>query len=218
MKTMKTAALTLFAAAAFAAPVIAPAIAPAIAQEVSYNAAVTSNYIWRGTTQTNDNAAFQAGADIDFGNNFYAGAWASNVDYGDDTTYELNLYAGYGFDAAGLSYDIGYLAYTYDGNNELNIAEVYGSVSANGLGFSAAYQIDNDGTQNLNHVYYNLGYETDMGAYTIGVAAGLYDLDEAEEQQDYALTISRDAFTLSLTDTDLPDSDPEITLSYGLEF
>lgn len=212
---MKTA--TKFAAALLAGSVLT---APAMAQDLSFNAGVTSNYIWRGMTQTNDNPAFQAGADLGFDSGFYLGTWASNVDFGDDTTYEWDVYGGYAGEANGISYDIGYIAYIYDGNEDLDFAEVYASIGAGGVSFSMAYQVDNDGDEDLNHLYYNLGYETEIGAYTVGVSAGIYDYDgdNADEVNDYALTISKDEFTLAITDTDLTDSDPEVSLSYGIEF
>ena len=48
------------------------------AGHLSYNIAVTSNYVWRGVTQTDNNAALQGGIDYSKGM-FYAGAWASNA-------------------------------------------------------------------------------------------------------------------------------------------
>ena len=51
------------------------------AAEVTANAAVTNNYIWRGVTQTQDQAAVQGGVDWAGGPGFYAGTWLSNVDF-----------------------------------------------------------------------------------------------------------------------------------------
>ena len=60
--------------------------------EVTGNIGATSNYLWRGTTQTNDAAAVQGGIDYAHDSGFYAGTWVSNVDFGDETSYELDLY------------------------------------------------------------------------------------------------------------------------------
>ncbi len=49
--------------------------------ELSANAAVTSNYIWRGVTQTADQAAGQGGIDWGHDSGLYAGTWVSNVDF-----------------------------------------------------------------------------------------------------------------------------------------
>lgn len=51
---------------------------------VSANIGVVSNYIWRGVTQTQDGAAVQGGLDYGHASGFYAGVWASNVDWNDE--------------------------------------------------------------------------------------------------------------------------------------
>ncbi len=70
------------------------------AAELSGNAAFTSNYIWRGVTQTTDQAAGQGGVDWGFGSGFYVGTWVSNVDFsGLGDGYEMDVYAGCGGEA-----------------------------------------------------------------------------------------------------------------------
>ena len=58
----------------------------------SYN--VTSDYQWRGVSQTDGNAAIQVGVEHER-NGFYGGLWTSNVDFNDDTNIEYDLYGGY---------------------------------------------------------------------------------------------------------------------------
>ncbi len=75
------------------------------AAELSANAAIASNYIWRGITQTNDQAAGQGG--IDWGNDsgLYVGTWVSNVAFGNTCRsggYEMDVYAGFGGEARWL--------------------------------------------------------------------------------------------------------------------
>ncbi|NBC48610.1 MAG: hypothetical protein GVY22_11580 [Gammaproteobacteria bacterium] len=60
------------------------ASAPAAAQQpwaLSANIGAVSNYIWRGVTQTGDQAAIQGGIDVAHESGFYAGTWASNIDW-----------------------------------------------------------------------------------------------------------------------------------------
>ena len=65
--------------------VAAPASAQAdTAVDVAFNVGVFSDYVYRGYSQTNEDPAIQGGMDLTAGN-FYAGVWASNVDFGDDT-------------------------------------------------------------------------------------------------------------------------------------
>lgn len=95
---------------------------------VSYNVGVTSDYVWRGVTQTDENAAIQGGIDYTNGM-FYAGTWASNVDFGGKADYELDLYAGVKPIAGNFTFDIGVLAYLYPQEDDLNFEEVKLGVS-----------------------------------------------------------------------------------------
>jgi uncharacterized protein (TIGR02001 family) len=54
--------------------------------------------------------AFNVGVTSD-----YAGAWASNVDFGDDTDAEVDVYGGYRTEAAGFALDFGVIGYLYAG-------------------------------------------------------------------------------------------------------
>ena len=110
------------------------AAAPSYA-EITANASVTSNYIWRGLTQTTNDAAVQGGIDYANESGFYAGTWVSNVNYGADDvySYEHDLYFGFSGESGDISYDVGYLYYNYDAEAEFDFAEVYGSVGFGGL-------------------------------------------------------------------------------------
>lgn len=59
--------------------------AGARAVDVTGNAAVTTDYVWRGTTQTRGKAAFQAGFAVSGKSGFYLSLWGSNVDFGPGT-------------------------------------------------------------------------------------------------------------------------------------
>ncbi|MGD8932676.1 MAG: TorF family putative porin, partial [Chromatiales bacterium] len=88
--------------------------------EVSMNLGVTSNYVWRGVTQTDDKPAISGGVDWSGDSGLYAGAWASNVDFGSccETTYELDLYGGYKGEISDFGYDAGLIYYTYDPDDD----------------------------------------------------------------------------------------------------
>ena len=87
------------------------------AQDVSANVAVTSDYVFRGVSQTRERPAISAGVDLT-NEGFYAGAWASNVDFGDSTDAEVDLYAGYRPEVAGYALDFGVVGYLYPGQPE----------------------------------------------------------------------------------------------------
>ncbi|MEG1452684.1 TorF family putative porin [Brevundimonas sp.] len=80
----------------------------------SFNAGVTSDYVWRGISQTDGNAAVQGGVDFTYGG-FYAGGWASTVDFGDSTDFEWDLTAGVTGTAGAIDWDLGLAYYAYAG-------------------------------------------------------------------------------------------------------
>lgn len=86
-----------------------------------------SDYTFNGVTQTDSDPAIQASLDYAFDSGVYAGAWASNVDFGDDTDFELDAYLGkYVQLTDKVSADYGIAYYTYQGNNsDGNYAEAY---------------------------------------------------------------------------------------------
>ena len=88
-----------------------------LAGSISTNFTATSNYIWRGVTQTNEQAAIQGGADYTINKNFYAGAWTSNVETSNGTgDYELDIYGGYTNKFGEFDFDAGLITYQYLGN------------------------------------------------------------------------------------------------------
>jgi len=105
--------------------------------EVSFNAALTSDYRYRGLSQSRLKPAIQAGADYTHNpTGLYVGTWASSIkwieDSGGDVNVEWDIYAGKrGEIAPGVSYDVGGLYYFYPSNGltpSANTFEVYGQV------------------------------------------------------------------------------------------
>lgn len=206
------AALTALAGCAIAAPTQAG--------ELSANASVTNNYIWRGLTQTENNSAVQGGIDYADDSGFYVGTWVSNVNYGpsDVYSYEHDIYAGYGFDAGGISWDIGYLYYNYDKEAEFDFGEVY--VTAGIGGFSAsAYVLTNTeadeapgqdfGAGGTYYLSADYGFEVGDGI-GIGLHVGYHDGDFAEAfngsdsgYYDYNISLSKGGFGFMFTDTNV---------------
>lgn len=120
----------------------APASAAA-ASSLSWNAAVVSDYRYRGISQTRLRPALQGGVDaVDGASGWYAGAWASTIawtaDAGGSGHVELDLYGGKrGTVTAELVYDLGLLGYVYPSNGlgavagfaNANTLEAYGQLS-----------------------------------------------------------------------------------------
>jgi len=103
---------TAFAAATAAAALLTASNASAQEAEIAWNIGVVSDYVFRGFSQSDQEPALQGGVDLTVGS-FYAGGWASNIDFGDSTEAELDLYGGYRTEAAGFAFDVGAVAYLY---------------------------------------------------------------------------------------------------------
>lgn len=72
--------------------------------DFSAHVTFTSDYVFRGVSQTNEDPAVQGGISFENRRGFFAGLWGSNVDFRLDATpgqrpdLELNLHLGYGRD------------------------------------------------------------------------------------------------------------------------
>tara|TARA_R110000803_G_scaffold42597_2_gene91188 strand:- start:9272 stop:9913 length:642 start_codon:yes stop_codon:yes gene_type:complete len=109
--------------------VVALVATRANAADVSGYAGLKSDYIFRGINQSNGPSAF-LGLDLNFESGAYVGAWAGQVDFGDDgATEEVDLYAGYSNSVGGVDYDISYIDYGYRGDSSLDYEEVVVSLT-----------------------------------------------------------------------------------------
>lgn len=165
---LATAVTSLFTGA------LAYAEEPVPDNSLTFNAAVTSDYRYRGISQTRLKPAVQGG--LDYTNNptgFYVGAWASTIkwikDVGGDSNVELDIYGGFrGSFTDSLTWDVGVLRYQYQGNKlgevdgfaDANTTEVYAQ-----LGVGPAYVKYSYATTNVfgNIDSKNSGY-LDVGA------------------------------------------------------
>ena len=137
----------LLAATAIAALVAGSASATEFAGgTISYNVAATSDYVFRGFTQTDGDPAIQGGIDYSHGL-FYVGGWASNVDFAD---YELDLYAGIKPVYKDFTFDLGAVYYNYN-DDSLDSTEVKAAVShpfyKGTIGAAYFYNVDFDDTE-----------------------------------------------------------------------
>lgn len=84
---------------------------------ITGSVALTSDYLFRGISQTQNDPAVQGSLTWNSGAGFYAGFWGTNVEFtpGDNADLELDLYAGYAGSVGVFSYDIGVIYYAYPG-------------------------------------------------------------------------------------------------------
>ena len=190
-----------------ATPVAEPAAAPA--SPLTFNAAITSDYRYRGISQTRLQPALQGGLDYVQASGWYAGAWASTIkfarDAGGDGDVEIDLYAGKrGELAPGVSYDVGALRYLYPDNG---LGQVAGFVNANTtevyaqLGYGPAYMKYSHATSNLfgfvdsdGSGYLDIGANLDAGnGLTVQLHAGHQRVENnaAADYTDWKIGVSR---------------------------
>jgi uncharacterized protein (TIGR02001 family) len=180
--------------------------------EVSMNVGVTSNYMWRGVTQTIGDTSVSGGIDYSSENGFYAGAWTSNVDFGDGSGSEVDLYVGYAGTLSNIDYDIGYVMYVYptNGFEESDFSEMYFNTSFNnftlGLALNVNSDIDDDQAFGTGDIYTYASYSFELPQeYSVTLTGGIYSFDENEAiygDSDYnhvQLDISKNDFTLSVS-------------------
>jgi uncharacterized protein (TIGR02001 family) len=124
---MKSRALVFVSLAlALMGGVIPAARADDAAGTVVGSLALTNDYLFRGLSQTNQDAALQGSLEYDHASGWYAGAWGSNVSWLSDlsssgahisNSLELDFYTGLrGALTEALKYDLGIYTYYYPGD------------------------------------------------------------------------------------------------------
>jgi uncharacterized protein (TIGR02001 family) len=79
---------------------------------VSANVGYTTDYVFRGISQTNEEAAVQGGVDLTCGR-FYLGTWGSSIAFGNGT--EIDIYGGFRTTTGPINWDLGFIYYSYPG-------------------------------------------------------------------------------------------------------
>jgi len=189
---------------------IAPVATQAAEAELTANASITSNYVFRGITQTDDSIAVQGGVDYVHEVGFYAGAWASNVDI--ETSpgsgvfnggFELDLYAGYNFKLnEDVLFDVGYILYEYTDSGNADAADLYFGASFKDV--SVTYYLgDIDGGTNNDYSYIDIKYSMALPSdFNLHVHYGNMSSDAASsDYQDVAVGVSKEieGFDVGLT-------------------
>jgi len=220
-----------------AASVLAATVASGAAMaEVSMNIGVTSNYIWRGVTQTNDEAAVSGGIDYSHDSGFYLGAWASSLGNGDSsqgasggsapTSTEFDYYGGFSGSVGEFGYDISVAQITYPQLKNWDFTEVglSGSYSYFTVGVNSTVASDVDDTktgaeqyiEGDNYYYASVSVPL-QDDYSVGATYGSYKFEDdgvANTDLDYThyqLSVTKSAgdfgdVTLAYDKNDMDDN------------
>ncbi len=145
------------------------------AVSVSGNAAIQTDYIWRGMTQNGGENSVNVGLDVDFENGFYVGTWGATVGVG-NSNLELDYYGGYTFEMGGIGVNIGAIQVKYDGDNQYDFSENYIALSLPmnvGLHYSEGDELGD---------YAEISWGMDVGTGSLAIAYG--DMDSSNGAAD----------------------------------
>jgi len=184
---------------------------------IAGNISLTTDYVFRGVSQTLEDPAIQGGFDLNHESGIYAGIWASNVNFGsnDPAHLELDYIVGFGNELSnGLSYDLAYIYYTYPGVDD-NLNYDFGEFKL-GLGYqmlSAEYYYANDffGGSGKAH-YFGLGADFDLGqGFSAGLHVGRQNFTDIDgDYTDWSVSVGKTLvgvdFALSYTDTNIDNN------------
>lgn len=196
----------------------------AIPGEFSANVALATDYVFRGISQTDNEAAIQGGFDYlyDFGPaGVHAGIWGSNVKF-TDATIEIDYTVGVGGSVDNFSWDVSGIYYTYPGaSSSLNydffeiapsLGYDFGFMSLGaGVNYSPEYFGDSG-----DATYTHANIDIPIGKYfTVSGNVGYQTIDDnaafgTDDYTDWGVSVSTEVagFGLSAgwTDTDLDKS------------
>jgi uncharacterized protein (TIGR02001 family) len=164
----------------------------------NWNAAATSEYMFRGISQTDDHPAIQAGAGYSFSNGFYVGGWVSNVDFGESTDAEIDTFVGWNGDLNdNLNLDVQLVRYNYVGEPDgVDYAynELIGKVSF-AENYSATLGYTNDFLNSDTDSFYGAVGGSWAVGNEVNLTAGLgYTTVQGPEDGylDYSVGVNRD--------------------------
>ncbi|EOR04438.1 hypothetical protein I593_03523 [Acinetobacter tandoii DSM 14970 = CIP 107469] len=163
----------------------------------SGNAAVTTDYRFRGLSQTQNDPAVQAGFTLAHDSGVYFGLWGSNINFGSGTP-NLELDPSLGFATTLDSFaskpllDVGVLYYNYPSASDLSWVEFYGkltfaSVLAEGDSILTNVNFTNDyAGADTNSWNVNAGYSVPFGSTGFGGVASVgYTVVDDEDKYSF---------------------------------
>jgi len=176
--------------------------------EISGNIGVTSNYLWRGTTQSSDESAVSGGLDY-ASESYYAGVWLSEADWADGISTEVDLYVGTDING----FDVGIIKYMYPGARANDFTEAYVGYSISGFDLSYAFDIDTSDNE-----FYSISYGFDIVEGVTGtITFGDYSFADSTADYDYTqLDVAYGDLTITYSDGGAEDTIYAVSYGWGL--
>jgi uncharacterized protein (TIGR02001 family) len=214
-----------------AAPALASAQEATSPHAFTGNFALTSDYVFRGVSQTQNEPAVQGGFDYAHSSGVYIGTWASNVDwvslgYKEDSSMEIDLYGGYKGTLGDFGYDVGAITYYYPGDDvagatDPDTTEVYVGASWKFLSAKYSHAVSDHifgwtttgGGKTRGSYYAELNANYNLGSgWGVLAHVGYQDIKDNDDASytDWKIGVSKDlgvaVATLAYSDTNAEDS------------
>lgn len=171
---------------------------------VSWSLTATSDYVFRGVSQSDEDPTGQAGITYSAPFGLYAGAWASGVDFGAASPdFEYDAFIGYNVDLGEkVNFDIMINRYMYEGSPD------DGALAYNELITKTTFLENYSATVGFTNDIYNSGEES--WYYALGAS---YELPK-----DFAvaLNVGHTTFDSSLPYDDYTDYGVTFSKSFGM--
>lgn len=212
---------------------------------VTGNVAFTTDYMFRGISQTTNNAAIQGTLSYAFDNGLYATAWGSSIANANGGQ-ELDTLFGYAGKTGEIGYDVGVMRYNYPGLNENNSGqvdsdtglavdvdynEIYASVSAYGAKLGVNYSPDYYNESGA-FTYLYASYGTEVAGLGLSASVGMNSFESTAKMNqalfstgaddsyiDYKVAVSKTfdgvALELAYIGSDIDEKDLGGSLSVG---
>jgi uncharacterized protein (TIGR02001 family) len=189
---------------------------------LTFNAGVSSQYIWRGMDQNRDDASPFLGADFshplgDF--NLYLGAWTAAQDNVVGAGgQEIDYYAGITKSFGPATFDVGYMILVFpgaDAKDAKEVAEYYGKLTIapdkQPYTLGIAYYVDDTGGYKIQNKDVGGNYYEINATYNFGPAQGLVSYGVFEnETKTTTVSVSKEiigiGFTLSYINAEKDDN------------
>lgn len=162
---------------------------------VSGNTTFTSDYLYRGVSQSSNTAAVQGTLSVSHESGLYLTVWGSSIGFANGL--ELDPSIGFTGKAGELTYDVGVLQYGYPGASSANLpfTEVYGSVSMSGAKVGLAFSNDFFGETGKS-IYLSASYGTEIAGVGLAGSVGFNKfsdsaMDAFDGYIDYKLAASK---------------------------
>jgi uncharacterized protein (TIGR02001 family) len=193
-----------------------PALAEDSPHTLTANVSLTSNYVFRGISQTGGQPAIQGGFDYAHASGFYIGTWGSNVGWLTDFqgyksgNMELDLYGGFRNSIEDFSYDVGGIRYMYPGSNNADVgalpgawtSEIYGSLGWKWFTAKYSYYLSDSvfgvGPNTHGSYYLDISGSLPVGetGLTLGAHWGTFNF---KNDSDFAVSPNYDDWKVSAT-------------------